>query len=132
MSKPINTNESGVAISGYDPISYFSGEALAGNPEFSATHNGATFRFASEANRDAFVADPDRYTPEYGGFCATAMSEGTVFEVDPTNFKVDGERLFLFYRGEHGDTLPEWNADQDTRRSDADRHWAEDTYTEHE
>ena len=132
MSKPMNTDESGVAIGGYDPVAYFSGEAREGDAEITATHDGTTYRFASEANRDAFNEDPEKYTPEYGGFCATAMSEGKIFEVDPTNFKVDGDRLFLFYKGEAGDTLPEWNADEANRRASADAHWANDTYAEHE
>ena len=83
-TKPLNTNESGVAIEGYDPVSYFDG----------------------------------------------SPSEGKIFEVDPTNFKVTGDRLFLFYKGEAGDTLPDWNADEASRTANADKHWAEDTYTD--
>ena len=129
-TKPLNTNESGVAIEGYDPVSYFDGSPSEGNADITATHNGATYRFASEANRDRFNESPDHFAPQYGGYCATAMSEGKIFEVDPTNFKVTGDRLFLFYKGEAGDTLPDWNADEASRTANADKHWAEDTYTD--
>lgn len=131
MSKPVNTNESGVAIGGYDPVAYFNGLPTEGVPEFTASHEGATYRFANEANRDTFQSDPARYAPQYGGYCATAMSEGKIFEVDPTNFKITDDRLFLFYRGEAGDTLPDWNADEANRLSNADDHWSKDTYVEH-
>jgi len=131
MTKPHNTDDSGIAISGYDPVAYFSGEAREGNASITAAHEGATYRFATEANREAFSREPGKYAPQYGGFCATAMSEGKIFEVDPTNFKVSDGRLFLFYKGEAGDTLPEWNADESNRRASADTHWSEETYVEH-
>ena len=131
MPKPTFSDNAGIAIGGYDPVAYFSGTATVGNASITATHDGATYRFANEANRDAFSADPEKYAPEYGGYCATAMSEGTIFESDPTNFKVADGRVFLFYRGEDGDTLPEWNADEDNRRTAADKHWSEETYSQH-
>ena len=132
MAKPINTDNNGIAIGGFAPVAYFSGEAQAGDPAITADHEGATFRFVSEANRDAFNANPAKYAPQYGGYCATAMSEGKIFEVDPTNFKVTNDRLFLFYKGEAGDTLPDWNADEQKRTADADKHWADDTYVDHD
>ena len=132
MSKPVNTNDAGLAINGFDPVAYFLGTATEGSPDFTASHNGATYRFTNAANRDEFAAEPDKYAPQYGGFCATAMSEGKVFEVDPTNFKITDDRLFLFYKGEGGDTLPEWNADEAARKANADTHWQNDTYAEHE
>ncbi len=131
MRKPTNTNEAGVMIDGYDPVAYFTGTPTKGDARVSATADGRTYHFASEANRDAFNADPAKCEPQYGGYCATAMSEGKIFEVDPTNFKVAGDRLFLFYKGEAGDTLPEWNADENNRRDAADRHWQNDTYADH-
>lgn len=132
MSKPSNTNEHDVMIDGYDPVSYFSGTPTKGDASITTNVKGKTYHFASEANRGAFSADPSKYEPQYGGYCATAMSEGKVFEVDPTNFRVSNDRLFLFYRGEAGDTLADWNADEDNRRAAADDHWHNDTYINHE
>lgn len=132
MSKPLNTGEDMIALSGYDAVSYYRDGPKKGDASISAAHAGATYLFATEAHRDAFVADPSRYVPEYGGFCATAMSEGKLFEVDPENYKLIGDSLYLFYKGEAGDTLPEWNADEANRRASADTHWANDTYSEHE
>ena len=132
MSKPTNTNDTGVMIDGYDPVAYFSGTPAKGDASISATVDGRIYHFASEGNRDLFTADPGKFEPQYGGYCATAMSEGKIFEVDPTNFKVTDDRLFLFYKGEAGDTLPEWNADEDNRRHAADAHWQNDTYAEHD
>ena len=60
MSKPVNTNDSGVAIGGYDPVAYFAGSAEQGSPDITATHDGATYQFASEANRDTFNGDPGK------------------------------------------------------------------------
>ena len=131
MSKPLNTNDQNVALSGYDVVSYYQDGPQKGDASISTQHDGATYLFANEANRDAFVANPAQYLPEYGGYCATAMSEGKIFEVDPENFKVSGDALYLFYKGEAGDTLPEWNADEQNRRASADTHWANDTYAAH-
>ncbi len=131
MPKPTNASN-GTAMHAYDPVSYFNGAPAKGDESITATHNGLTYRFASEANRDAFNADTDKYLPKYGGYCATAMSEGTIFDVDPENYKIVDGDLYLFYKGEDGDTLPEWNADEANRRAAADKHWSEDTYSEHE
>lgn len=132
MSKPFNTDEAGVAIGGFDPVAYFNGSATEGSTSVTAVHEGVTYQFVNEDNRNQFMSDPARYAPQYGGHCATAMSEGKLFEVDPTNFKVSDDRLFLFYRGEAGDTLPEWIADEANRLASADDHWNKDTYVEHE
>lgn len=69
------TDPQGVAIGGYDPVSYFAaGGPLKGKPEHEALWHGARFRFATEANRQAFVAEPAKYAPQFGGYCAFAVS----------------------------------------------------------
>jgi YHS domain-containing protein len=66
----------GVAVGGYDPVAYFTdGKPVAGTTEFTLEHGGAVWRFASAANRDAFKADPAKYAPQYGGYCAWAVSQ---------------------------------------------------------
>jgi YHS domain-containing protein len=74
-AQELNVNHSGVAISGYDPVAYFTtAKALKGSPEITATYAGGTYRFSTTANRDAFLADPARYLPVYGGYCAYGVA----------------------------------------------------------
>ncbi len=88
----------GVAISGYDPVAYFtSGKAVHGDPAITATHDGATYRFASGADRALFVADPARYEPQFGGFCAFGTAEGHKATIDPEAFTIIGGKLYLNY-----------------------------------
>lgn len=121
-----------VAVSGYDAVAYFDGKAIAGDPLFSSVHNESLYLFSSEANKQQFNVDPQHYVPLYGGYCATAASEGKLFGVDPTNFKItDDKRLALFYRGAGGDTLPQWNENEQERRAAADKHWREGSFESH-
>lgn len=118
-----NLNENGVALQGYDPVSYFLGEPLQGNEAIATTYQGAIYHFASVENQTTFEAAPQRYTPQYGGFCAVAVSEGQTFPVDPKTYIIANERLYLFYNGKLGSTKPKWESDSDTRRANADSHW---------
>ena len=89
---------SGVAIEGYDPVAYFTaGKPVKGSPKFSAAHDGATWRFSSAENRDAFSADPARYAPQFGGYCAWAVSQGYTAKIDPAAWKVVNDKLYLNY-----------------------------------
>ena len=120
------------AIGGYDVVSYINeNEAKQGDPAFNVTRNGTLYFFATPENKDAFQADPERYIPAYGGYCATAMSEGKVFGADPTNFKVKDGRTFLFYKGVGGDTLGQWNENEAERLAKADDYWTNETYENH-
>jgi len=93
-----NVDAAGVALSGYDPVSYFEDSAaVKGLPTITATHDGATYRFASAAHRDAFQADPTRYVPLYGGYCAYGVANGHKVKVDPEAFRVVDGRLYLNY-----------------------------------
>ena len=66
----VNVDASGLALRGYDPVAYFTvGQAMVGDPRFTAKLDGATYRFASAANREAFLKNPAKYVPAYGGFC---------------------------------------------------------------
>ncbi|MBP0002079.1 MAG: YHS domain-containing protein [Cyanobacteria bacterium SID2] len=123
MAKLLNVNEDGIALQGYDPVSYFTGEPTQGNSEIASTYDGATYYFASESHKAQFDADPAKYAPQYGGFCAVAVSEGKTFPIDPQTYKVTDDKLYLFYNGELGNTKPQWEADEATRRANADAHW---------
>jgi YHS domain-containing protein len=97
---PVNTNRDGVAIDGYDPVAYFvEGRARRGSSEFPMSWGGATWHFAEAENRDAFAADPARYVPAYGGYCAWAASRRKIAPVDPRAWHIENGRLFLNYNG---------------------------------
>jgi YHS domain-containing protein len=124
MANPINLNKQNVAIEGYDPVSYFTGYPVVGNPQITSTYGEATYYFTSEDNKAKFDADPEHYIPQYGGFCAVAVSEGKLVPVDPETYKVTDDKLYLFYNGEHGNTKPQWEADEATMKAKADTAWA--------
>lgn len=87
----------GVGAGGYDVVSYHQGQPRPGDPGISAPWNGATWRFATEANRQAFLADPERYAPAFGGYCAWAVAEGYTAKGDPQVWHIENGRLFLNY-----------------------------------
>lgn len=90
----------GIAIRGYDPVVYFAEQApVKGSPEFKTEYRGSLFYFSSAANRDAFVAHPGKFAPQYGGYCAFGMAKGYKAAIDPVSFTVVGDRLYLNYNG---------------------------------
>lgn len=92
----VNADASGLALHGYDPVAYFElGQPTSGDPALSARHGGATYLFASAAHRDAFAAAPDRYAPQYGGFCALGTAMGKKLDGDPTLWRIVDGRLYL-------------------------------------
>lgn len=110
-------------VRGYDVVAYFDGEAKPGDAALNVAYDDDIYFFSSEDNQRRFQMSPQTYIPAYGGWCATAMSEGKLFAADPTNFKVSNGRLFLFYRGIGGDTRPDWEADETNREQQANQHW---------
>ncbi|ELS05584.1 hypothetical protein Xen7305DRAFT_00053310 [Xenococcus sp. PCC 7305] len=118
-----NLNEQGVALQGYDPISYFDGQPTSGNTNISSTYEGDIYYFSSAENKAKFEAEPARYIPQYGGFCAVAISEGKAFPIDPMTYKITDDKLYLFYNGKMGNTKLQWNEDEKNRRINADQHW---------
>lgn len=88
----------GVALGGYDPVSYFREQkAERGRPEFRYRYNDSTWHFSSELHRDLFAADPQQYAPQYGGFCAYAISQGQLVPVDPYSWTIHAGKLYLNY-----------------------------------
>jgi len=111
----------GIAIDGYDATSYFiAGEARTGDKRYEFQWQGATWRFATEQGRDKFAANPDRYRPEYGGFCANGMSEGHKIEGSGTIWRIIDDKLYLFYadRGRQ-----RWASNASQWIKDADLNW---------
>jgi len=88
----------GVAIGGTDPVAYFTeGRPVAGSARFEHEWRGATWRFASAEHRDLFARDPERYAPQYGGYCAWAVSRGYTADIDPEAWRIVEGRLYLNY-----------------------------------
>jgi hypothetical protein len=88
---------SGLAIEGFDPVGYFvDGRAEQGLPDFEAAEAGAVWRFRNEGNRAFFVARPDVYGPQFGGYDPTDVARGVAFAGNPRFWVVTGERLYLF------------------------------------
>jgi hypothetical protein len=113
-----------IALSGYDPVSYFAGTPLEGKESVTFTYEGITYRFANAANRAAFIAQPSRYEPAYGGWCAYAMGKtGDKVKIDPETFKIINGRLYLFYNFWGNNTLEDWNEDEVTLKGSADIQW---------
>jgi len=84
------------AIDGYDPVSYFvDGRAERGSADIVAEWNGAVWHFASEAHRDMFVEDPEKFAPQYGGFCALGMAHGGDVPPDPEAWTIYEGKLYL-------------------------------------
>ena len=106
----VNVDTSGVAIQGYDPVAYFTdGAATPGSSAYTAEWEGAVWHFASAGNRDAFVASPERYAPQYGGWCAYAATKGYAAETDPANgWTVRDGKLYLNWDAE---VKQEWSKD---------------------
>jgi YHS domain-containing protein len=93
-----NVDPSGLALKGYDPVAYFTeGKPVPGKAEFNASHEGATYRFASAANRDAFLAAPGKYAPQYGGYCAFGMASGYKAPIEPDAWTIVEGKLYLNY-----------------------------------
>lgn len=112
---------SDLAVGGHDPVAYFSeGRPVKGERQFTLKHLGAEWRFASAANRDAFAAAPEKYAPQYGGYCAWAVSQGYTASGDPQFWKIVGGKLYLNY---DADVQKKWEADIPGFIAKADRQW---------
>jgi YHS domain-containing protein len=114
----------GVALQGYDPVSYFQAAPAKGKANFGTTHQGIKYQFANAANLAAFQLDPAKYEPQYGGWCAYAMGKtGEKVEVDPETFKLINGKLYLFYNQFFNNTLTTWNKDEARLKKQADANW---------
>ena len=116
-----NTDATGVVIHGYDPVAYFTeGRPVPGRPDLSVEHAGGKYLFASTANRDAFKAHPEKYAPQYGGFCAYGVAVGKKFDVDPSSWRVVDGKLYLNLNPE---ILEKWSADTNGNIRKAEENW---------
>ena len=115
--------DDGYAIRGYDPVAYFTeGKPVEGKQEFKAEYDGATWLFASAANRDKFKADPVAFAPQYGGFCAYAVSQGYTAKIEPDAWKIVDGKLYLNYDKR---VQGIWEKDIPGYIAEADKNWPE-------
>jgi hypothetical protein len=112
---------SGLAISGFDPVAYFTdAQPLPGKSEFEQVVAGTVWRFRSTGNRAAFMADPDVYAPRFGGYDPVGVARGVAVAGNPRLWVIRDERLYLFYAPE---TRDEFAGDGDRMIATADREW---------
>ncbi len=110
-----------VAIDGTDPVAYFTeGKAVKGSSGFTHRWKGAAWRFKNAANRDAFAANPEKYAPQFGGYCAWAVSPGYTADIDPEAWKIYRGELYLNYsKG----VQAQWVEDIPGNIAKAESHW---------
>jgi len=113
----------GVAIHGYDPVAYFSQHRpVKGSAQFTHQNAGAMWQFENERNRDLFANDPEAYMPQYGGYCAYAMSKGFIASTAPEAWTIHAGKLYLNYSLRVRDN---WVEDLSDNIRTGDDHWAE-------
>jgi YHS domain-containing protein len=120
-AEPVNTNGSPLALGGYDVVAYFTeGKPVAGQAAHEAQWNGARWHFASAAHRERFLAEPERFAPRYGGYCAYAVSRGYTAPVAPEAWRIVDGRLYLNYSK---DVQKLWEREIPANIKKADTHW---------
>lgn len=119
---PVYTGRfSNTAVEGHDAVAYFTeGKPVKGTKQFSAEYQGAEFRFASAENLATFKADPAKYAPQYGGYCAWAVSQGYTAKGDADHWAIVDGKLYLNYNKKVQDT---WNEDRAGFIQKADTEW---------
>jgi len=118
----VNIDSQGIGAHGYDPVAFFTeGKANKGDSQWRSTFGGATYYFQSNSNREMFDKDPAKYAPQYGGYCAMAMTMGKLEDVDPIFFVVHDGKLLL-QRNEKAHVM--FSKDLDGNHKKADANWA--------
>ena len=112
---------SGKAIRGYDPVAYFTeGKPVKGDTKLIYNWNNADWYFSSQKNLDLFKASPEKYAPQYGGYCAFGLSNGYKAPTDAGAWTIQDDKLYLNYNLQ---VRQEWNKDRQQRIKQADQNW---------
>lgn len=113
--------QSGKAIRGYDPVAYFTeSKPVKGNEKLVYSWNNANWYFSSQENMDLFKASPEKYAPQYGGYCAYGLSNGYKAPTDADAWTIENGKLYLNYNTE---VRGMWNKDRKERIEKADKNW---------
>lgn len=119
----VETDKNDVILAGHDAVAYFTqGEPILGSSEYTASYDGAIYRFHSKSNRDTFRANPSAYAPQYGGFCAYGAALGKKFEVNGKAFEVVDGKLYV---NKNEDVYETWVEDKIENINSADDQWVE-------
>lgn len=123
---PVDNN--GLAIGGYDVVSYFSGAAKQGSKSYAVKHNGATYYFTNKANQNAFKKSPNSYLPEFDGYCAWGVgAKEAKFPINPETYTVIDGKLYLFFNGpfngEPFNTYEDWGQRTTELKKAAHANW---------
>jgi YHS domain-containing protein len=117
----INVDEHGIALAGYDAVAYFdTGKPTHGKEAIVASYGGARYLFASEAHRKTFLGNPQKYIPEFGGFCAVGTSFGEKVDIDPETGKVVNGKLYV---NNSPKVAEKFDADQQGTIMRAEQNW---------
>lgn len=117
----LNLSSAGLALRGYDPVAYFKvGKPVKGSKEIKTLHGGGEYRFSSQANKDTFLANPAKFLPQYGGFCAYGTASSYKVDGDPKVWKIVADKLYLNINRSVGRT---WEGRQDHYIKKADKVW---------
>ena len=120
--KLVATDPAGIAIKGYDTVAYFTdGKALKGKPEFAFTWHDAQWLFANARHRELFAADPERYAPQFGGFCSYGLSKGKLLSADPQQWTIVEGKLYMKFNRSARDL---WRQDKADNIKNAEAAWA--------
>lgn len=114
-----------IANHGYDVVSYIkSNKAMKGDKKYFVQNESSTYYFSSVENKNLFKANPEKYLPVYGGWCAYAMGkDGSLVDINPETFKVINGKTYLFYNKFVTNTLNDWNKDEKNLKLKADKNW---------
>lgn len=124
LVKKYTNHENGVALNGYDPVSYFHNSPVIGNKNQSTDYKGITYFFSSSKSKETFERDPEKYIPVYGGWCAYAMANsGELVSINPETYKIIDGKLYLFYNAYFNNTLKKWNKNESIFLSKANINW---------
>jgi len=117
-------HKANLALSGYDPVSYFNNNPQLGDSKLRHEYEGLIYYFTSEVNLQHFKKSPSSFIPQYGGWCAYAMGiDGSKVKIDPNTYKIINGKLYLFYNFYFNNTLEDWNKDEIKLRTKADEYW---------
>ncbi len=115
----------GFVANGYDVVAYFNNEAIEGSKQFITGHDGVNYKFSSQKNLDTFKNNPDKYIPEYGGYCAYAIAiKSKKVSINPKTFEIRDGKLYLFYNSWGTNTLNLWKKEHvKGLQKKADQNW---------
>ena len=113
-----------LGLKGHDPVAYFTdGKHMLGDANIKMDHEGVTYRFTNEAHKKMFAENPNRFAPQYGGFCANGIVYGIPWGGDPDTWRIVNDRLFIF--GGEG-SKRYWSMDEKRNLDLGDQYWRDE------